>query len=213
LQAPVPQPAIVLYPRQTQQFTSGRLVDWSVSGPGLIESSGLFTAPSTVAAGSAISGCPIFPNNNIWNVLVDTLPIDLNSFNYISAIGASGSLSLQGSDMAYNLVRGTTPKVRVDFTGGYDSDAGPYAIPKTVVWQGTVDGPIDHYLITLDYDNCVLYELYNAYVRSDGSYKATSGRIFDLKTNRLNPDGVDAAGMPIFPARGYERKHYAPAAF
>ena len=41
------------------------------------------------AAAPAISGCPIFPADNVWNAPVDTLPVDPNSSAYISTIGAS----------------------------------------------------------------------------------------------------------------------------
>ena len=52
-------------------------------------------------------------------------------------------------------------------------------------------------------DNWKLYELYAAYVATDGSrWTAGSGAIFDLTSNALRPAGwtsADAAGLPIFP--------------
>ncbi len=46
-----------------------------------------------------------------------------------------------------------------------------------------------------------MYELYNASVNGD-HWEASSGAIFNLKSNALRPDGwtsADAAGLPIFP--------------
>ncbi|MBF0509889.1 MAG: hypothetical protein HQK57_13315, partial [Deltaproteobacteria bacterium] len=32
----------------------------------------------------AVAGCSMFPSDNIWNVPVDTLPLDVNSSSYIN---------------------------------------------------------------------------------------------------------------------------------
>ena len=45
--------------------------------------------PSLASPTPDLSGCPIFPADNIWNVPVDTLPVDANSDLYITTIGAS----------------------------------------------------------------------------------------------------------------------------
>jgi len=56
-------------------------------------------------------------------------------------------------------------------------------------------------VIVLDKDNCKLYELYAA---KDKGYRwqAGSGAIWDLRSNKMRPEGwtsADAAGLPIFP--------------
>ncbi len=58
----------------------------------------------------------------------------------------------------------------------------------------------DRHVLVVDRDNCKLYELFNAYPKSDGSWRADAGAIFDLRTNKLRPSGwtsADAAGLPI----------------
>jgi hypothetical protein len=53
----------------------------------------------------------------------------------------------------------------------------------------------------VDRDNKKLYELFAAYPEDKG-WRAGSGAIFDLESNRLRPAGwtsADAAGLPIFP--------------
>ena len=54
----------------------------------------------------------------------------------------------------------------------------------------------------IDTSACRLYELYSAYPNADGSWRAGSGAIFDLRSNALRPAGwtsADAAGLPLFP--------------
>ena len=56
--------------------------------------------------------------------------------------------------------------------------------------------------LSLDQDNCLLYELFAAYPQQDNSWTAGSGAIFDLNSHDLRPDGwtsADAAGLPILP--------------
>src|SRR5204862_8002744 len=50
--------------------------------------------------------------------------------------------------------------------------------------------------------NRMLYEFYQAR-KTDGGWQASQSSVFDLKSNKLRPDGwtsSDAAGLPIFPA-------------
>jgi hypothetical protein len=76
------------------------------------------------------------------------------------------------------------------------------SIPANAPIEGGVGSSGDLHVLALDRDNCVLYELFAAYPQSDGSWKAGSGAIFDLRSHTLRPDtwtSADAAGLPIFP--------------
>lgn len=56
-------------------------------------------------------------------------------------------------------------------------------------------------MIVVQSGACKLYELYSAHPDADGSWKAASGAVFNLRSNHLRPDGwtsADAAGLPIF---------------
>lgn len=47
-----------------------------------------------------------------------------------------------------------------------------------------------------------MYELFNAFPQPDGSWHASSGAEYDLRSNELRPEGwtsADAAGLPILP--------------
>ncbi len=60
----------------------------------------------------------------------------------------------------------------------------------------------DRHAIVVDPHKRMLYEFYSARLTDDG-WEAKGAAIFDLKSNRLRPEGwtsADAAGLPIFPA-------------
>jgi hypothetical protein len=60
----------------------------------------------------------------------------------------------------------------------------------------------DRHAIVVDPVNRKLYEFYQA-KKTNSGWQAAQASAFDLKTNKLRPDGwtsADAAGLPIFPA-------------
>ncbi|MFQ5858231.1 MAG: hypothetical protein ACE5LU_21725 [Anaerolineae bacterium] len=159
-----------------------------------------------------MAGCPVFPADNIWNVPVDTLPLDPNSDTYVATIGASAYLHPDfgsgdwppgsGSPIGipYVDVPGTQPKVDVTFDYADESDPGPYPIPPDPSIEGGPDSDGDRHILIVDRDDCILYELYDAWPQLDGSWTAGSGAIFDLNSHALRPAGwtsADAAGLPI----------------
>jgi hypothetical protein len=155
--------------------------------------------------------CPIFPANNPWNERVDNLPVAANSAQLIASIGldtglhpdfGSGLYDGEPIGIPYDVVSKSTPRSRVSFEYADESDKGPYPIPKTVHIEGGRASTGDRHAILLDHDACKLYELYALYPTANGGWKAGSGAIWNLRSNRLRPAGwtsADAAGLPIFP--------------
>jgi hypothetical protein len=162
-------------------------------------------------AKSSISGCPIFPSNNIWNTPVDTLPVAANSAQYVNTIGANDNVHADfGSGLwdggpigiPFTTVPGSQPKVNVSFYYDDESDAGPYPIPADAPIEGGSGSDGDRHVLVIDRDNCILYELYDAWPNGDGSWSAGSGAIYHLNSHTLRPAGwtsADAAGLPILP--------------
>ena len=162
-----------------------------------------------------IGGCEIFPSDNIWNSAVDDLPLHPNSANYIAAIGAEQGLHADfgsgvwppGSDSPIGIpfieVPGSQPKVPIDFIRWpKESDPGPYPVPPDAPIEGGPNADGDRHVLVLERDNCILYEMYNAFPQGDGRWEAANGAVFDLKSHDLRPDGwtsADAAGLPILP--------------
>ncbi|MFQ6101346.1 MAG: hypothetical protein ACE5OS_08950 [Anaerolineae bacterium] len=170
--------------------------------------------PLVGRAGSApqIAGCSIFPADNIWNTPVDTLPVDDSSAAYVATIGADdyvhadfGSGTWEGGPIGIPYVTVDSSQARVDVTFDYadESDPGPYPIPPDASIEGGSDSDGDRHVLVLERDNCILYELYDAWPQNGGSsWRAGFGAIFDLNSHALRPDGwtsADAAGLPILP--------------
>ncbi len=162
-------------------------------------------------ASPSVAGCLVFPADNVWNTPVDTLPVDANSQNYITTIGANSGLHADfGSGLwnggpigiPYTVVDGTQPKVVIAFGYADESDPGPYPIPPDAPIEGGPQSTGDRHVLVVDKDHCILYELYSAYPQADGTWQAGSGAIFNLSSNALRPStwtSADAAGLSILP--------------
>lgn len=168
---------------------------------------------------------PLFPANNWWNVDVSNAPLDTNSANFISFIGATrGCHPDFGGDAGdgdvygfpFIVVDGTQPKLEVDFVLYGDQSDGEgepfYPVPPEAITEnGWVEGgqpgevdqrdDSDRHILIVDKDNNHLYELYNVWY--DGTnWEAGSGAFFDMNTNDRRPEewtSADAAGLAILP--------------
>ena len=147
------------------------------------------------------SPCYVFPSSNVWNRDISGLPVASNSDAMVSAIGRSDYLHPDfdaiGDGIPFNIVNSSTPTYTVSFQYADESDAGPYPIPASP----RIEAGSDRHLLSLDLNQCKLYELYDA-VSSGSGWSAGSGAVFDLRSNALRPAGwtsADAAGLPIFP--------------
>ena len=166
-----------------------------------------------LATGAAVlAGCPVFPADNQWNLRVDRLPVLPGSDAIVRSIGAGehvhadfGSGRYQGAPIGipYVTVPRRQRRVRVSFQYAAESDRGRYPIPRRVPIEGGRASDGDRHVIVMDRSRCRLYELFDAHPVSQGAmWRAGSGAIFNLRSNRLRPRGwtsADAAGLPILP--------------
>lgn len=159
-------------------------------------------------AKAAAENISIFPANNPWNLDISSAPVDPYNTQIIAGISSPGIKADFGSGLwqgapigiPYIVVCNNQPKTTINFTDyGDESDPGPYPIPLTAPIEGNGNG--DAHVIAVDIENKMLYELF--YARVNGNrWDASSGAVFDLKTNQLRPEtwtSADAAGLPIFP--------------
>src|SRR5207302_2781460 len=159
-----------------------------------------------------LGNCAVFPATAQpdyvgWNDDVSTLPLDPLSANYINSIGSTGKLHADfggagAFGIPYVTVAGSQPALPIQF-GAYadQSDPGPYPVPPHAPIEGGANSTGDRHVLAVDRDNCVLYEMFNAFPGS-GSWSADSGAKWNLRSNALRPLGwtsADAAGLPIFP--------------
>jgi hypothetical protein len=181
----------------------------------------MFDTPEADAICSALE---VYPADNAWNLVVEDWPLHPNSKNLIASIGVDKPLRYN-PDMAFVLVPPEQPRVEVKIVGyPGESDPGPFPVPGSLPIEGwpvgytrdsnkkgttlddvqrdrlNEDG--DRHGIVVDPVNRMLYEFYQAKKTAAG-WQAAQSSVFDLKTNKLRPDGwtsSDAAGLPIFPA-------------
>ena len=180
---------------------------------------------NTKEADAIVSTMQIFPSDNPWNADVSKWPLHKNSDAIVVSIGNDKPLRCN-SDMGYILVPSNQKLVEVKLVEYPDeSDKGPYPVPDGITIEGwpksyTTDRdaktapPLediqrdkanergDRHAIVVDPGKRMLYEFYQL-KKTDAGWQAAGAAIFDLKSNKLRPDGwtsTDAAGLPLFPA-------------
>ena len=169
-------------------------------------------APSSGRPLPSASKCRIFPKDNAWNQRVDELPVASGSSAMVRAIGAGDNMHADFGSGRYNggpigipytTVSKRQKRVPVSFEYADESDRGRYPIPARAPIEGGSRATGDRHVIVVDRDRCRLYELFAAYPRSGGrSWRAGSGAVYNLRSNKLRPAGwtsADAAGLPILP--------------
>jgi len=157
--------------------------------------------------GVTLGGCPVFPANSYWNTPIDTLPVHPDSDLWINDIGRGegfhmdfGSGFWDGGPIGipYNLgAASQTQFYNFSFYYADESDAALYPIVENVAREHGRD----HHILTIETENCFLYEIYDASF-DEGQWSGGSGAIWDLNSNALRPDewtSADVAGLPILP--------------
>ena len=168
-----------------------------------------FAAGTSAAAGPeppTLPGartCPIFPATNVWNKRVDTLPVAADSDAMIKRHRRRhvGAPRLRLVPRLRDPVQRRLEQDRAPGEGHVrvrdESDHVGYPMPAHPNQEASGDG----HILIVDKDACRLYELFDA-KGSGTSWKAGSGAVWNLRSNRLRPDGwtsADAAGLPILP--------------
>jgi hypothetical protein len=170
---------------------------------------------AALASGSPVKRaprCQVFPRDSHWNVRADKLPVAGNSATLVRSIGldrpvhpdfGSGSYEGRPIGIPYTTVSRRQRKLPVSFDYADESDRSRYPIPRRAPIEGGRNSDGDRHVIVVDRDRCRLYELYAAYPNPGArSWRAGSGAIWSLRSNRLRPRGwtsADAAGLPILP--------------
>lgn len=152
--------------------------------------------------------CAVFPADNVWHADVSRLPVHSRSAAMVGAIGAGanvhadfGSGQWEGAPIGIpvTVVEAGQRKVPVTFGYADESDPGPYPIPPDAKVEGGPSGSGDRHVIVWDRAGCRAYELFDAH-RSGSGWRAGSGAVFDLRSNRMRRAGwtsADAAGLSV----------------
>ena len=175
--------------------------------------------------GTMHGGCRIFPNDNPWNTDVSGLPVDTDLMTSVMPKMAQGTAmhpdwGTETDNYGIPITIGpaaATPGI-LTFHTSYGDDQSDklacnqgmwcYPIPLDAKIEGGTGASqgSDRHILFLATDgapnNCVLYELYNAYNPANGGWSVGSAAIWKLDSNALRTEGwtsADAAGLPIMP--------------
>jgi hypothetical protein len=156
--------------------------------------------------------CPVLPASSAWNQRVDKLRVAPDSDTLVASIGLNAGVHADFGSGLYDggpigipstTVGKAQRRVPVSFDYADESDKGPYPLPANAPIEGGAKSNGDRHVIVVDRDACRLYELYDAHPVAGGArWRAGSGAIFDLRSNKQRPRGwtsADAAGLPILP--------------
>ena len=160
---------------------------------------------ATPAAARPVPGapkCSVLPADNVWNKRVDQLPVHPQSQTFVTTIGRNTAMHPDFSSrgrygIPINVVSKKTKRSRVSFQYGSESNRVGYPIPS----RPKIEKGSDRHILMVDRDRCRWYELFDAR-GENGRWKAGSGAVFNLRSNRSRPRGwtsADAAGLPILP--------------
>ncbi|MEV4622158.1 hypothetical protein AB0J74_26035 [Asanoa sp. NPDC049573] len=164
----------------------------------------------TATPSRAPAGCSgQLPADNVWRADVSKLPVHPRSAAMVASIGAGaavhpdfGSGTYEGAPIGIPVT--TVPagqkKVTVSFEYASESDKGPYPIPANAKIEGGPQADGDRHVIAFDRSACKVYELFSAFPQG-GGWRAGSGAVFDLRSDKLRPAGwtsADASGLSIF---------------
>lgn len=167
--------------------------------------------PIPLGPNVSLKGRRPFPADNPWNRDISRDPVDPNSDAIVASIGLDKRLHpdfgtvWQGapSGIPYVVVDSRQPRVPVRFEYADESDPGPYPIPPDAPIEGGPSAKGDRHVLVIERDTWKLFETFSSYPQDGGkTWKAGSGAVFDLNSNKLRPAGwtsADAAGLPVFP--------------
>jgi hypothetical protein len=166
--------------------------------------------PSASPSAGAAGGCGTFPADHVWHTDATRLPVHASSAAWVASMGADrnahpdfGAGLLDGAPFGVPVtsIPAGQARVPVRFEYAAESDPGPYPIPPTAKVEGGSASDGDRHVIVLDAAACTVWEMFGARRQADGSWRAGSGAVFDLRSNKLRPAGwtsADAAGLSVY---------------
>lgn len=215
LAAPTVSPSTpTVYVGNQIQFTSPDAVTWSMypGSVGTISAGGLYTAPASIPPKNTIAGCPVLPNDHIYNVDITSLPVHSSSTARMANVGAGIAINFEVS-FPLNVMDNTTPTDTMKFYYTTSSDGRSYPI-LPAPYRGVENSlyPADYFAqdrhqLGVNTDTCQFTEIYNYYpvganvVQSCPTCNAQSGTQWGPMSYQLaNGDGsTDAAGLYVQP--------------
>jgi hypothetical protein len=172
----------------------------------------LFDTPESDAI---LAKLQVFPPDSAWHADISRWPVHPNSRALVANMGPGKPLH-HNDDMNWVFVPANqklVPIKIVDYPA--ESDKGPFPIPDNtpiegwpVNYKANMDGAQrdvlqrrdDRHAVIIDPTRGLLVEFYQM-LKTPAGWQCAQASLFDLKTNKLRPDGwtsADAAGLSVF---------------
>lgn len=197
---------------KTIQFASTDTVTWSLvpGSVGSISAGGLYTAPTTIQNKNVYQGCPLLPDDHIYNLDVTSLPVHANSTARVTNVGVVNidfepyfppnrltAANSTASTMTFRYTDTQNGSTYYFLNGGYRGvETNLY--PNDYFAQ-------DRHIMAVNSETCEVQEVYNFYARGlnveCANCNAQSGVKYGPMSYQLAAyDGAtDAAGMYVLP--------------
>ncbi len=198
-------------------LTASQSVTWSLAGSGSLSTttgtSTVYTAPTGIVPQHQMLGCPVMPNDSIFNTRIDALPLDSRSPTWTTGAG-SASFTFQSSWGISYADSSTPTRALRSYYGGY-SNTFPWPTGIDMKREGgnyigetNLFAP-DHHVMTVKRDDCTFYDAYDDKLNGatltcqDGvttTCNLSSAISYKWSNYQVQPaGGTDAAGMPLAP--------------
>jgi len=197
-------------------FTSNRPVNWALTagsaGNLTVNSptSATYTAPASIPTQNMLAGCPVMPDDAVFNVRIDGLLVHAQSAAWASTAAPGVSLSFDtswGTSIGDNT--GPLTAENFNYTPSYNGLWLIPPVPRLKRENGDLvssQNGQDHHVLAVNRNTCQFYELYNDYhtprscTNTGGNCTAQSGWTYNSTSYALPVNGsTDAAGLPLGP--------------
>jgi hypothetical protein len=195
------------------QFKANSPGTWSVTchgqgcQAGTIDANGLYCAPAVVVAKNQSRGCQLGPNDNIYNVPINHLPVSPYSARWLSRIGGENGggiyswlyhrfhlISPGVLNLYDNVADNATPTQKRHFYygGPWQDTAFPELLPPNVEmqngWSQDENAGLDRHMFAINRQTCDDVEIYNDYVDFKSfSFSKGNPTLIQFSTNTIRP--------------------------
>jgi hypothetical protein len=147
-----------------------------------------------VNVSNSLSGIQLLPSDNIWNVPINTMPVDSHSDTWMNGIGTEPLRFWDGEYVnVLDNTSGITPQYLTSIQYYWTSDNVPYPFPSVVFTQPPINQ--DQIVQIYDRQNNTAYWLYHAVKAANGTWSATQANAHNMSSNiirdRYRPHGKD----------------------
>jgi len=135
-----------------------------------------------VNASNSLLGVQLLPPDNIWNVPVDTMPVDPHSAAWIQGIGSEPMRFWAGEPLnVLDNTSGIKPQYLTYIEWCWTSDNVPYPFPAVVQTQPAYNK--DQIVQLYNRETNTAYWLYHAVKNANGTWSASQANAFNMSSN------------------------------